>query len=97
MRRIQIGGRMIAEVADILCKAYNTIRAWYGRFIRLGTAGPGGRTRPGRPPEIKNHAPDGFLRLARPMFPSVLAAEIKDATGVGYAASACRRMLSRAG
>ena len=97
MRHIQINGRTIAEVADILCKAYNTIKAWYGRFARRGPAGPGDALRPGRPPKIKNQTPDGFLKRGRPTFPSVLAEEIRDATGVEYTASACRWMLRKAG
>ena len=90
-------GRTIAEVADILCKAYNTIKAWYGRFARRGPAGLDDAQRPGRPPKIKSQTPDGFLKRGRPTFPSVLAAEIMDAAVVEYTASACRRMLRKAG
>ena len=97
MRHIQVNGRTIAEVADILCKAYNTIKAWYRRFTKRGPAGPGDAPRPGRPPKIKNQTLDRLLERGRPTFPSVLAEEIRDATGVEYTASACRWMLRKAG
>ena len=49
-RHIQINGRTIAEVAGILCKAYDTIKARCGRFTkRCPPALTTRRARAGRP------------------------------------------------
>ena len=93
MLHIQINGKTIAETAHIVCKVYNTVKAWYKQFVKNGPDGLDDKPRSGRPPKLKNHKLDEYLQEPGLVFPMTLAARIKDKEGVSYTQSGMRKIL----
>ena len=64
--RIVIEKESYREVARIMYKSYNTIRAWHERYLREGLKGLSDRPRPGRPPKMTNRSsPNSWKRGTR--------------------------------
>ena len=97
VRHIKINKKSIQEVADILCKAYNTVKSWYKRFIEHGPDGLDDKPRSGRPPKLKNHKLDEFLAESDHVFPKILVARIKSEAHVSYTLSGIRKSLRERG
>ena len=93
MLHILVKGKTITEVAEFLCKAYNTIKAWRARFLKHGPDGLDDKPRPGRPRKIKNQTLDKFIKKADLVFPSLVAEAVTAETGVECNAAKVRRRL----
>ena len=93
MLHILVKGKTITEVAEFLCKAYNTIKAWRARFLKYGPDGLDDKPRSGRPHKIKNQTLDKFIKKAELVFPSLIADEVAAETGVECNAAKVRRHL----
>ena len=95
IRHIVVYKKTIAEAARIVCKVHNTVKSWYMRFLEHGPDGLDDKPRSGRPPKLKNHTLDEFLKESDHVFPKILAARIKSETGVEYTPSGMRKFLHR--
>ncbi len=97
--RIVIEEERYREVARIMYKSYNTIRAWHERYLREGLKGLGDRPRPGRQPKMTNRKLTEFMgegdALCR--FPKLLAEKAKEKTGIACFGGAVRRKLRDGG
>ncbi len=97
--RIVIEEESYREVARIMYKSYNTIRARHERYLREGLKGLGDRPRPGRPPKMTNRKLTEFMEEgdAPCRFPKLLAEKVKEKTGIAYCEGAVRRKLRDGG
>ena len=94
MLHILFKGKTITEVAGILLKSYNTIKAWRGRFLRHGPDGLDDKPRSGRPRRIKNQTLDKFIKKAELVFPSSIAEDVTEDTGTECSAAMVRNYLN---
>lgn len=90
---IEVNGKSIPEVAEILLKVYNTIKGWYRRFLKYGPDGLDEKPRSGRPPKVKNQTLDKFIYAAECVIPTVLSATSGSRLGVHVPAPTFRRRL----